>query len=92
MENLSDRRALKISWTPPSGEWEHIRVVLSNGSEVLSNQTVGRTAKEILLSGLNLLPGKAYRMAISVENGRLANTVTYEGEIGNHVCLLLMSL
>nr|ACN64933.1 protein tyrosine phosphatase [Danio rerio] len=82
IENLSIRGALKISWTPPTGEWEHIGVALSNGSEVLSNQTVGRTAKEILLSGLNLLPGRVYRMAVSVENGGLANTVIYEGEIG----------
>uniref|UniRef100_A0A671K1Y1 protein-tyrosine-phosphatase n=1 Tax=Sinocyclocheilus anshuiensis TaxID=1608454 RepID=A0A671K1Y1_9TELE len=74
MENLSDRDTLKITWTPPSGEWEHIRVVLSNGSEILANQTVDRMAKEILLSWLNLQPGRVYSMAVSVENGGLANT------------------
>ncbi|XP_016338548.1 receptor-type tyrosine-protein phosphatase beta isoform X2 [Sinocyclocheilus anshuiensis] len=82
MENLSDRDTLKITWTPPSGEWEHIRVVLSNGSEILANQTVDRMAKEILLSWLNLQPGRVYSMAVSVENGGLANTVYYEEEIG----------
>uniref|UniRef100_A0A8C1IAS0 protein-tyrosine-phosphatase n=1 Tax=Cyprinus carpio TaxID=7962 RepID=A0A8C1IAS0_CYPCA len=82
MENLSDRGALKITWTPPSGEWEHIRVVLSNGSEILANQTVDRIAKEILLSRLNLQPGRVYSMAVSVENGGLANTAYYEEEIG----------
>uniref|UniRef100_A0A672QMH2 protein-tyrosine-phosphatase n=1 Tax=Sinocyclocheilus grahami TaxID=75366 RepID=A0A672QMH2_SINGR len=71
MENLSDRGALKITWTPPSGEWEHIRVVLSNGSEILANQTVDRTAKQTLLSWLNLHPGKVYSVAVSVENGGL---------------------
>uniref|UniRef100_A0A672KPC9 protein-tyrosine-phosphatase n=1 Tax=Sinocyclocheilus grahami TaxID=75366 RepID=A0A672KPC9_SINGR len=71
MENLSDRDTLKITWTPPSGEWEHIRVVLSNGSEILANQTVDRMAKEILLSWLNLQPGRVYSMAVSVENGGL---------------------
>ncbi|XP_016339299.1 receptor-type tyrosine-protein phosphatase beta isoform X3 [Sinocyclocheilus anshuiensis] len=81
MENLSDRDTLKITWTPPSGEWEHIRVVLSNGSEILANQTVDRMAKEILLSWLNLQPGRVYSMAVSVENGGLANTVYYEEEI-----------
>uniref|UniRef100_A0A673N6K6 protein-tyrosine-phosphatase n=1 Tax=Sinocyclocheilus rhinocerous TaxID=307959 RepID=A0A673N6K6_9TELE len=68
MENLSNRGALKITWTPPSGEWEHIRVVLSNGSEILANQTVDRMAKEILLSWLNLQPGRVYSMAI-IESG-----------------------
>uniref|UniRef100_A0A8C1ZXE7 protein-tyrosine-phosphatase n=1 Tax=Cyprinus carpio TaxID=7962 RepID=A0A8C1ZXE7_CYPCA len=82
MENLSDRGTLKITWTPPSGEWEHIRVVLSNGSEILANQTVDRIAKEILLSRLNLQPGRVYSMAVSVENGGLANTAYYEEEIG----------
>ncbi|XP_050963599.1 receptor-type tyrosine-protein phosphatase beta [Labeo rohita] len=82
MENLSDRGVLKITWTPPSGEWEHIRVVLVNGSEILVNQTVDRTAKEILLSWLNLQPGRVYSLAVSVENGGLANTVYYEEEIG----------
>uniref|UniRef100_A0A8C1ZYE0 protein-tyrosine-phosphatase n=1 Tax=Cyprinus carpio TaxID=7962 RepID=A0A8C1ZYE0_CYPCA len=71
-----------ITWTPPSGEWEHIRVVLSNGSEILANQTVDRIAKEILLSRLNLQPGRVYSMAVSVENGGLANTAYYEEEIG----------
>lgn len=88
MENLSDRGTLKITWTPPSGEWEHIRVVLSNGSEILANQTVDRKAKEILLSRLNLQPGRVYSMAVSVENGGLANTAYYEEEIGNHVLIL----
>lgn len=88
MENLSDRGVLKITWTPPSGEWEHIRVVLVNGSEILVNQTVDRTAKEILLSWLNLQPGRVYSLAVSVENGGLANTVYYEEEIGNHVSIL----
>uniref|UniRef100_A0A671K3H9 protein-tyrosine-phosphatase n=1 Tax=Sinocyclocheilus anshuiensis TaxID=1608454 RepID=A0A671K3H9_9TELE len=73
MENLSDRDTLKITWTPPSGEWEHIRVVLSNGSEILANQTVDRMAKEILLSWLNLQPGRVYSMAVSVENGGFCN-------------------
>ncbi|XP_073703352.1 receptor-type tyrosine-protein phosphatase beta [Garra rufa] len=82
MENLSDRDTLKITWTPPSGEWEHIRVVLLNGSEILVNQTVDRTAKEILMSWLHLQPGRVYSLAVSVENGGLANTVYYEGEIG----------
>lgn len=82
MENLSDRGLLKITWTLPPGEWEHIRVVLSNGSEILVNQTVERMAKEILLSGLHLQPGRVYNMAVSVENGGLANTVYYQGEIG----------
>ncbi|XP_043092464.1 receptor-type tyrosine-protein phosphatase beta [Puntigrus tetrazona] len=82
MENLSDRGALKITWTPPSGEWEQIRVVLSNGSEILANQTVDRMAKEILLSRLNLQPGRLYSVAVSVENGGLADTVYYEEELG----------
>ncbi|XP_067248538.1 receptor-type tyrosine-protein phosphatase beta isoform X2 [Chanodichthys erythropterus] len=82
MENLFDRGMLKITWTPPPGEWEHIRVVLSNGSEILVNQTVNRTAKEILLSGLHLQSGRVYSMAVSVENCGLANTVYYQGEIG----------
>uniref|UniRef100_A0A8C1LK06 protein-tyrosine-phosphatase n=1 Tax=Cyprinus carpio TaxID=7962 RepID=A0A8C1LK06_CYPCA len=82
MENLSDCGVLKITWTPPFGQWEHIRVVLSNGSEILANQTVDRTAKGTLLSWLNLHPGKVYSMAVSVENDGLANTVYYEEEIG----------
>lgn len=92
MENLFDRGMLKITWTPPPGEWENIRVVLSNGSEILVNQTVNRTAKEILLSGLHLQPGRVYSMAVSVENCGLANTVYYQGEIGNHLSILSITI
>jgi len=92
MENLLDRGLLKITWTLPPGEWEHIRVVLSNGSEILVNQTVERMAKEILLSGLHLQPGRVYSMAVSVENGGLANTVYYQGEIGNHLSILSITI
>ncbi|XP_051544635.1 LOW QUALITY PROTEIN: receptor-type tyrosine-protein phosphatase beta-like [Myxocyprinus asiaticus] len=82
MENLSARGALKITWTPPSGEWDQTCVLLSNGSEILANQTMNQTVKELILSGLNLQPGRVYSAAVSVESGGLATTVYYQGEIG----------
>lgn len=82
MENLAERGLLKITWTPPSGEWDQIRVVLSNGSEILANQTVKGTARKIMLSGLNLQSGRLYSAALSVMSGGLASTVYYQEEIG----------
>ncbi|KAI7790128.1 putative receptor-type tyrosine-protein phosphatase beta, partial [Triplophysa rosa] len=82
MENLPEHGLLKITWTPPSGEWDQIHVVLSNGSEILANQTVNGTAKKMILSGLNLQPGILYSAALSVKSGGLASTVYYQEEIG----------
>lgn len=84
MKNLAERGVLRITWKPPSGEWEQIRVVLSNGSEILANQTVNETVKEMVLSGLNLHPGRLYSAVLSVERGGLESTVFYKEEIGRN--------
>lgn len=84
MENLPDHGMLRITWTPPSGEWDQIRVVLFNGSEILANQTINETVKEMILSGLNLQPGRLYSAGLSVERGGLASTVYYKEEIGKN--------
>ncbi|XP_073725516.1 receptor-type tyrosine-protein phosphatase beta [Misgurnus anguillicaudatus] len=82
IENLSENGAVKISWTPPSGKMDQIHVVLSNGSEILANQTVNGASKEIIWSGLNLQSGRLYSAALSVEIGGVASTIYYQEEIG----------
>ncbi|TRY92037.1 hypothetical protein DNTS_026802 [Danionella cerebrum] len=83
MKYLFDSGELKIYWTPSTGESLRTRVLLSNSSEILRNQTAEGSAKEMRLSGLNLSPGRVYGVAISVEDGDLVNTVHFQGKLGS---------
>lgn len=82
MKNQGNYNDLKISWVPPEGEWEQYRVMLYNDSEMLLNNTLDKEANEFSFSGLNLLPGKLYKAAVSVENGGQASTVYCPAGIG----------
>ncbi|XP_076878415.1 receptor-type tyrosine-protein phosphatase beta isoform X2 [Brachyhypopomus gauderio] len=78
---LSDQKTLKVSWSPPKGEWEYYRVVLSDGSSVLVNRTAGRAALEYLFSNQPLVPGRLYTALVSVVSGSLTSTQHTEGRL-----------
>uniref|UniRef100_A0A4W6C8W2 protein-tyrosine-phosphatase n=1 Tax=Lates calcarifer TaxID=8187 RepID=A0A4W6C8W2_LATCA len=80
---LGDGRTLRLSWTPPSGDWENYSVLLRNGSGVLMNQTVGKLIRQFTFSvlGLGLVPGRLYRAEVTVHSGILGNTASCSGRL-----------
>ncbi|XP_036432937.1 receptor-type tyrosine-protein phosphatase beta [Colossoma macropomum] len=76
VENLAANGLWKISWMPPDGQWEQYRILLFNGSEILVNETVGKSEKEFSFS---LQPGRAYKAAVIVESGGQTSTVYCQG-------------
>ncbi|KAM9351705.1 receptor-type tyrosine-protein phosphatase beta [Symphorus nematophorus] len=72
---LSDGRTLKLSWTPPRGDWENYSMVLRNGSVVLENRTLSKLSTQHLFSvpSLALVPGHLYEAEVTVHSGMLGN-------------------
>ncbi|XP_061578272.1 receptor-type tyrosine-protein phosphatase beta-like isoform X2 [Cololabis saira] len=73
----SDTSELRLSWSPPSGDWESYSVILRNASIVLLNKTVGMMSRQLVLSisSLGLRPGSFYGAELTVHSGILSNTV-----------------
>uniref|UniRef100_A0A7N8WUF7 protein-tyrosine-phosphatase n=1 Tax=Mastacembelus armatus TaxID=205130 RepID=A0A7N8WUF7_9TELE len=74
MAPLGDGRTLRLTWAPPSGDWDNYSVLLRNSSVVLVNQTVSKLSRQFTFSGLGLVPGRAYRAQVTVHSGILGNT------------------
>uniref|UniRef100_A0A8C9SQ83 protein-tyrosine-phosphatase n=1 Tax=Scleropages formosus TaxID=113540 RepID=A0A8C9SQ83_SCLFO len=81
MVGLNDKKALKMTWTPPRGEWDSYRLLLLDGSQVLVNVTVGKNTQEFIFSKLDLVPGRLYSAAVTVESGPLSSTEFCQGRI-----------
>ncbi|KAF7656249.1 hypothetical protein LDENG_00044620 [Lucifuga dentata] len=80
---LGDSRTLRLSWSPPSGEWEKYSVVLWNGSAALVNQTLSKLFTHFSFSGimLGLVPGHLYRAEVTVHSGLLGNAARCQGQL-----------
>ncbi|KAM4619051.1 receptor-type tyrosine-protein phosphatase beta isoform 1-T1 [Polymixia lowei] len=83
MVALSDGRTLRVTWSPPRGQWESYRILLWNSSASLVNETVGRQARQYSFPGpaLGLVPGRLYRAEVTVQSGSLGNTAHCQGRL-----------
>uniref|UniRef100_A0A667ZM29 protein-tyrosine-phosphatase n=1 Tax=Myripristis murdjan TaxID=586833 RepID=A0A667ZM29_9TELE len=75
------RTTLKMTWSPPRGDWENYSVLLWNGSAVLVNQTISKLARQHTFSGLSLVPGRLYGAEVTVHSGPLGNTAHCQGRL-----------
>ncbi|XP_072242893.1 receptor-type tyrosine-protein phosphatase beta-like isoform X2 [Leuresthes tenuis] len=73
--SMSSSSMLRLSWTPPRGDWENYSVLLMNNSEVLLNRTISKQSRQLLLSitSLGLVPGRLYTAELAVHSGLLVN-------------------
>ncbi|CAB1322807.1 unnamed protein product, partial [Coregonus sp. 'balchen'] len=83
MVGLSDSSTLKMTWSPPRGEWENYRILLMNNTVALVNETVSRTVRQYSFSGasLGLVPGRLYTSQVMVEAGPFGNTAHCQGRL-----------
>ncbi|XP_061495728.1 receptor-type tyrosine-protein phosphatase beta isoform X2 [Rhineura floridana] len=72
-------RSLKLSWLPPTGDWEKYYIVLLDHSIVLLNTTVKKDQREYIISDLRLIPGRQYEVEVTIESGGLQNTARCKG-------------
>uniref|UniRef100_A0A673G3I8 protein-tyrosine-phosphatase n=1 Tax=Sinocyclocheilus rhinocerous TaxID=307959 RepID=A0A673G3I8_9TELE len=80
LEALNEK-TLRLSWSPPDGDWDFYRILLFNGSSVLMNRTVERNLVEFSFTNWTLIPGRLYRAAVSVESGYLSSTAGCHGRL-----------
>lgn len=85
---LGDGRTLRLTWSPPRGEWEKYSILLWNGSAVLVNETVSKLARQYSFPvlSLGLVPGRLYRAEVTVHSGLLGNTAHCLGQLGESLC------
>ncbi|XP_044048547.1 receptor-type tyrosine-protein phosphatase beta-like [Siniperca chuatsi] len=83
MSPLGDGRTLSVSWSPPTGHWDHYSILLRNGSGVLVNQTIGKLSRQHTFSVLSLVPGRLYEAEVTVHSGALGNTARCHGRTGS---------
>uniref|UniRef100_A0A8C1J5Q0 protein-tyrosine-phosphatase n=1 Tax=Cyprinus carpio TaxID=7962 RepID=A0A8C1J5Q0_CYPCA len=81
-ETIYNQLTLRLSWSPPAGDWDFYRVLLFNGSSVLMNRTVDRSLVEFNFTDGTLIPGRLYRAAVSVESGYLSSTADCHERLG----------
>uniref|UniRef100_A0A674CMX5 protein-tyrosine-phosphatase n=1 Tax=Salmo trutta TaxID=8032 RepID=A0A674CMX5_SALTR len=81
MVGLSDGSTLKMTWSPPRGEWENYRILLMNATVALVNVTLSRPVRQYSFSGasLGLVPGRIYTAQIMVEAGPFGNIAHCQG-------------
>ncbi|XP_029453044.1 receptor-type tyrosine-protein phosphatase beta isoform X2 [Rhinatrema bivittatum] len=72
-------RSLRMSWLPPSGDWEKYRVLLLNHSTVLLNATIDRHRRDYVTPELGLIPGRQYEAVVMVESGNLQSAARCKG-------------
>ncbi|XP_051545389.1 receptor-type tyrosine-protein phosphatase beta-like isoform X2 [Myxocyprinus asiaticus] len=76
-----NEKILRLTWSPPDGDWDFYRILLFNGSSVLLNQTVNRNILEFSFTNWTLIPGRLYRAAVSVESGSLSSSADCQGRL-----------
>ncbi|KAM4734375.1 receptor-type tyrosine-protein phosphatase beta isoform 2-T2 [Anableps anableps] len=71
-----DSSKLQLSWSPPRGDWENYRILLTDGPAVLLNRTVSKQSRQLLVSvqSLGLVPGRLYSAELTVNSAGLSNT------------------
>lgn len=77
-----DAQTLRLSWSPPRGDWENYTVLLRNGSVVLANDTVSKASRQHTFSILGLVPGRLYSAEVTVHSGMLGNSARCSVRLG----------
>ncbi|XP_035521238.1 receptor-type tyrosine-protein phosphatase beta-like, partial [Morone saxatilis] len=80
---LSNGRTLRVSWSPPRGQWENYSILLRNSSTVLVNQTISKVSRQHTFSiqSLGLVPGRLYEAEVTVHSSILGNTAHCHGRL-----------
>nr|XP_055049169.1 receptor-type tyrosine-protein phosphatase beta-like isoform X1 [Misgurnus anguillicaudatus] len=76
-----NEKILRLSWSPPEGDWDFYRILFFNGSSVLMNRTVSKNLLEFSFTNWTLIPGRQYQAAISVQSGSLSSTINCQGRL-----------
>ncbi|XP_077425202.1 receptor-type tyrosine-protein phosphatase beta-like isoform X2 [Vanacampus margaritifer] len=81
--SLPDGSALRLTWTPPSGDWDKYSVLLRNGRALLLNDSLGKLSRSHVFPAerLGLLPGRVYGAEVTVHSGKLANTTSCQAPL-----------
>ncbi|XP_034021320.1 mucin-5AC-like [Thalassophryne amazonica] len=79
MSPFSDGKTLRMTWSPPRGQWENYSVVLQDGLLVLVNETISKLSRQHSFTGL--VPGRLYTAELTVHSGPLRNTERCRGRL-----------
>uniref|UniRef100_A0A6J0SZ55 protein-tyrosine-phosphatase n=1 Tax=Pogona vitticeps TaxID=103695 RepID=A0A6J0SZ55_9SAUR len=89
VDSMDGLKSLKVSWLPPTGDWDKYFITLFDHTQVLLNTTMPKDKQEYIIKDLGLIPGRQYEVAVTVESGGLQNTARCKGRIAPHPVLQL---
>ncbi|XP_026523510.1 receptor-type tyrosine-protein phosphatase beta isoform X1 [Notechis scutatus] len=79
VDSMGWLRCLKVSWLPPTGDWDKYRILLFDRSTLLLNITLEKVKREYIVKDLGLVPGRQYEVVVAVESGGLQNKAHCKG-------------
>lgn len=77
-------RSLRVTWVPPTGDWEKYHLLLWNHSALVLNTTLEKDTTEYLIRDAGLIPGREYGVEVIVESGDLQSKTSCPGRTGQH--------
>ncbi|XP_072407787.1 receptor-type tyrosine-protein phosphatase beta isoform X1 [Chiloscyllium punctatum] len=79
MASNGSTSCLRMSWLPPTGDWESYLIQLFNHSSVVLNVSAEKHIREYVINDLGLIPGRLYKAAVIVRSGNLKNEAYCSG-------------
>ncbi|XP_067906520.1 receptor-type tyrosine-protein phosphatase beta isoform X2 [Heterodontus francisci] len=89
MTSNGSTSSLRMSWLPPTGDWESYRIQLLNHSSVVLNVSVEKHIREYEIKDIGLIPGRLYQAAVIVKSGKLQNKAYCSGRTAPQAVLQL---
>ncbi|XP_041072052.1 receptor-type tyrosine-protein phosphatase beta isoform X2 [Carcharodon carcharias] len=89
MASNGSTRSLRMSWLPPTGDWESYWIQLFNHSSVVLNVSVEKHIREYEIKDVGLIPGRLYKAAVIVKSGKLQNKAYCNGRTAPQAVLHL---
>ncbi|XP_069760174.1 receptor-type tyrosine-protein phosphatase beta isoform X2 [Narcine bancroftii] len=73
MGSNGSTNSLRVSWQPPTGNWDGYHIQLLNQSAIVLSTSVDKHVREYEIKDLGLIPGRLYEAVVIVKSGVLQN-------------------
>ncbi|XP_048404947.1 receptor-type tyrosine-protein phosphatase beta isoform X2 [Stegostoma tigrinum] len=89
MASNGSTSSLRMSWLPPTGDWESYQIQLFNHSSVVLNVSAAKHVREYEIKNFGFIPGRQYKAAVIVRSGNLKNEAYCNGRTAPEAVLNL---
>ncbi|XP_038636399.1 receptor-type tyrosine-protein phosphatase beta isoform X1 [Scyliorhinus canicula] len=89
MASNGSTSSLRMTWLPPTGDWESYWIQLFNHSSVVLNVSEEKHTRGYEIKDIGLIPGRLYKAAVIVKSGKLQNKAYCNGRTAPQAILHL---